>query len=106
MTNVDTERAAASEDKAAETWGLMRVRALDLLHGVELLDEQAQAFSTATQSAYASNGEQGAPPDVEAADVAMLARLLDHVQECATMTVHDAEAARSMVEVLARRTTL
>ncbi|MCU1483686.1 MAG: hypothetical protein JWN67_432 [Actinomycetia bacterium] len=113
MTNVTPTRPRTEEFDTAinnssdtharlKAWDLLRNRSVDLTDGVQMLAKQTKAYVVGIESAYSTNAEMVATAEVEAADLTMVSRLLDHHDECARFMVDDAKRLRETLTELSR----
>ena len=95
MTNTTTTK---EQDTEFQRWDLFKLRALDMAYGIERLHKHAQAYKVLAESAHASNGEMIPTPKCRTADLVMLDRALDHLEERLSFAVDDVSAIREAIE--------
>jgi hypothetical protein len=95
MTDHPTDQR--QHDERLKQWTALRLAAKDITEDLELITRKAQAFETAVMSAYATNAEMIATPEVEALDLAMLRRLHDYLHEGVGFVVDDAAQASEIL---------
>jgi hypothetical protein len=89
-------------ERRLKTWDRLRILSVDMNDWLDrVLTDDARAFRTAVTSSYATNAELISPPEIEALDVAMLSRLLDHLHNAEVSLQDEIREATELLESLA-----
>ena len=87
-------------DEHLRTWDQLRRDGEDMVHMLDIVRRDAEAFTAALVSAYAANAEMIAEPEVEALDLIMLTRLLDHLRHTTEIFTGDVAKVTGLVDGL------
>lgn len=81
MTDTLSRHSIDDRTEQHRRWDWLRGQSIDLVDGIERLSQHVMAFRCNVEHAYAYNSEMVPEPGEEDADLAMLNRLLNHVEQ-------------------------